>query len=67
MKIIDSYQILKLSDGGEVCLDWLDCEKGKESSHPTVLFMPGLTGNSQSEYIKVNLYYRFKIETKIYF
>jgi len=45
-------EILKLSDGGEVCLDWLDCEKGKESSHPTVLFMPGLTGNSQSEYIK---------------
>jgi len=45
-------EILKLSDGGEVCLDWLDCEKGKDSRHPTVLFMPGLTGNSQSEYIK---------------
>ena len=50
-----SFKILKLSDGGEVCLDWLDCEKGKEASHPTLLFMPGLTGNSQSEYIKVNV------------
>ena len=48
-------EILKLSDGGEVCLDWLDCEKGKEGSHPTVLFLPGLTGDSQSEYIKVFL------------
>ena len=44
---------MELSDGGEVCLDWLDCEKGKDGRHPTVLFLPGLTGDSQSEYIKV--------------
>ena len=49
------HQILRLSDGGEVCLDWLDCEKDKNKNHPTVLFLPGLTGDAQSEYIKVSL------------
>ena len=48
------HQILRLSDGGEVCLDWLDCEKEKNKKHPTVLFLPGLTGDAQSEYIKVS-------------
>ena len=45
---------MRLSDGGEVCLDWLDCEKEKNKKHPTVLFLPGLTGDAQSEYIKVS-------------
>ena len=49
------HQILRLSDGGEVCLDWLDCDKDKNKKHPTVLFLPGLTGDAQSEYIKVFL------------
>jgi len=44
-------EILKLKDGGEVCLDWLDTDS-KDPKHPTILFMPGLTGDSQSEYIK---------------
>ena len=43
---------MKLSDGGEVCLDWLDPENDRGPDHPTILFMPGLTGDSQSEYIK---------------
>lgn len=50
-------EILKLSDGGEVGLDWLDNDKDgssseKEYSGPIILFLPGLTGDSQSEYIK---------------
>ena len=44
-------QILQLDDGGEICLDWLDTDS-PDPEHPTVLFMPGLTGDSQSEYIK---------------
>lgn len=41
---------MKLSDGGEVALDWLvkDC---KEDS-PIIVILPGLTGESQAEYIK---------------
>jgi abhydrolase domain-containing protein 1/3 len=30
----------------------LDCETEKEANHPTVLFLPGLTGDSRSDYIK---------------
>jgi len=44
-------EILGLEDGGEICLDWLDTDS-TDPEHPTVLFMPGLTGDSQSEYIK---------------
>ena len=47
-------EILKLQDEGEVSLDWLDTP---DSAGPVILFLPGLTGDSQSEYIKtfVNL------------
>ena len=68
-------QVLKLSDGGEVCLDWTNPTSVNEKS-PICLFLPGyihiikffklimncnllfifmfvgLTGDSQSEYIK---------------
>ncbi len=55
-------QILEMSDGGEVSLDWLDPDGGESPGCPTVLFLPGLTGDSQSEYIKsfVNVC-RFKL------
>jgi predicted alpha/beta-fold hydrolase len=43
-------EILKLSDGGEVALDWL--EDGCPASAPIVVILPGLTGNSQSQYIR---------------
>ena len=46
-----SLQILKLFDGGEVCLDWIGPEDSSNDS-PICLFLPGLTGHSQSEYIK---------------
>lgn len=38
-------------DGGEVCLDWIS-ENNIEEDAPICLFLPGLTGDSQSEYIK---------------
>lgn len=45
-------QIHKLFDGGEVGLDWIAPEGEVSNSAPICLFLPGLTGDSQSEYIK---------------
>jgi len=44
-------EVVKLRDGGEICIDWLDTSSD-DPNHPTILFLPGLTGDSQSEYIK---------------
>ncbi|XP_064487648.1 protein ABHD1-like [Ornithodoros turicata] len=44
-------QILFLSDGGEAALDWF--VGGTDSHSPTVLFTHGITGDSQSYYLKV--------------
>ncbi|XP_043253650.1 phospholipase ABHD3 [Colletes gigas] len=43
-------EILTLSDGGEVALDW--AEEGSSATSPIVIILPGLTGASQAEYIK---------------
>ncbi|XP_055603129.1 phospholipase ABHD3 [Uranotaenia lowii] len=43
-------EILSLKDGGEVALDWL--ETNCDSDSPLILILPGLTGESQAEYIK---------------
>ncbi|CRK96417.1 CLUMA_CG009833, isoform A [Clunio marinus] len=43
-------EILRLKDGGEVALDWL--EIGCADDAPVVVILPGLTGESQAEYIK---------------
>jgi len=43
-------EILALSDGGEVALDW--AEKDCSITSPIVVILPGLTGGSQAEYIK---------------
>ncbi|XP_034476667.1 phospholipase ABHD3 isoform X1 [Drosophila innubila] len=43
-------EILTLKDGGEVALDWM--EEGCDERAPCVLILPGLTGESQAEYIK---------------
>jgi len=49
-------EILPLKDGGELCLDWLDdSPSDHEENHsekPTVIILPGLTGCSQSDYVK---------------
>lgn len=47
---VDFREVLRLKDGGEVALDWL--EVGCQSDAPIVLILPGLTGESQAEYIK---------------
>lgn len=43
-------EILLLSDGGEIALDW--ALHGCDDNAPIVIILPGLTGGSQSEYIK---------------
>ncbi|CAO1316499.1 unnamed protein product [Diamesa hyperborea] len=43
-------EILQLKDGGEVALDWQ--ESGCEKNAPIIIILPGLTGESQAEYIK---------------
>lgn len=44
-------EILVLSDGGEVALDW--AEKDCSITSPIVVVLPGLTGGSQAEYVKI--------------
>uniref|UniRef100_A0A1L8DPU7 Putative phospholipase abhd3 n=1 Tax=Nyssomyia neivai TaxID=330878 RepID=A0A1L8DPU7_9DIPT len=43
-------EMLTLKDGGEVALDWL--EDSCDADAPLILILPGLTGESQAEYIK---------------
>lgn len=43
-------ELLTLKDGGEIALDWSEHNCHEES--PVILILPGLTGASQSEYIK---------------
>lgn len=43
-------EILILSDGGEVALDW--AEDNCCSTSPIIIILPGLTGASQADYIK---------------
>ncbi|XP_058804047.1 phospholipase ABHD3 [Phymastichus coffea] len=47
-------EVLTLSDGGEVALDW--AENNCSSTSPIVIILPGLTGASQAEYIKCLVY-----------
>lgn len=51
-KIEYKREVHKLFDGGEVGLDWIYPDDGVAEDAPIVLFLPGLTGDSQSEYIK---------------
>lgn len=43
-------EILTLHDGGQVALDWMETNCAADA--PIVLILPGLTGESQAEYIK---------------
>jgi len=50
-----SRELLTLSDGGEVALDYLpvDPASAKQTERPVlVLFLPGLTSSSQSSYVR---------------
>ncbi|KAE8605732.1 hypothetical protein XENTR_v10015304 [Xenopus tropicalis] len=48
-------EILKTADGGQISLDWVDNNESSRfpdaASRPTVIFLPGLTGNSRQSYI----------------
>ncbi|XP_058804046.1 phospholipase ABHD3-like [Phymastichus coffea] len=47
-------EMLTLSDGGEVALDW--AEENSSPASPIVIILPGLTGASQAEYIRCLVY-----------
>lgn len=48
-------EVISTADGGQISLDWTDNEGSAQfpesSSRPTVLLLPGLTGNSHQSYI----------------
>jgi len=50
--ILYKREVFTFSDGGEVGLDWISKTDG-DAQQPIVLILPGITGSSQSEYIKV--------------
>lgn len=45
-----SREVFTFSDGGQAVLDWINDSQEKEQ--PIVLTLPGITGSSQSEYVK---------------
>lgn len=48
-------ELIRTVDGGQISLDWVDNEGSgtypESSTRPTVLVLPGLTGNSQQSYV----------------
>lgn len=45
-------EVFSFQDGGEAVLDWKYETKDDNPDQPIVLILPGLTGSSQSEYVK---------------
>jgi len=48
-------EAISLSDGGEVSLDWMESTapfEGEEEFRPTIILLPGLTGDSNSNYLR---------------
>ncbi|XP_063617082.1 protein ABHD1 [Cydia splendana] len=43
-------EVLRLADGGQVALDWLENSAGPGA--PVLLVLPGLTGGSQADYVR---------------
>lgn len=43
-------EILRLSDGGQVALDWAEVPGG--DARPVMLVLPGLTGGAQADYVR---------------
>ncbi|CAL9692405.1 unnamed protein product [Knipowitschia caucasica] len=48
-------ELIRTDDGGQISLDWVDNHTStaypESSTRPTVLFLPGLTGNSREPYV----------------
>ncbi|XP_047430276.1 phospholipase ABHD3-like isoform X2 [Mugil cephalus] len=48
-------ELIRTVDGGQISLDWVDNRASvtypESSTRPTVLILPGLTGNSQQSYV----------------
>ncbi|XP_023125534.1 phospholipase ABHD3-like isoform X1 [Amphiprion ocellaris] len=48
-------ELIRTVDGGQISLDWVDNQAShsypESSTRPTVLILPGLTGNSQQPYV----------------
>uniref|UniRef100_A0A3Q3F678 Abhydrolase domain containing 1 n=1 Tax=Labrus bergylta TaxID=56723 RepID=A0A3Q3F678_9LABR len=48
-------ELIRTIDGGQISLDWVDNKANatypESSTRPTVLILPGLTGNSQQSYV----------------
>ncbi|KAJ0026871.1 hypothetical protein NQD34_017871 [Periophthalmus magnuspinnatus] len=48
-------ELIRTVDGGQISLDWVDNHSStaypESSTRPTVLFLPGLTGNSRQPYV----------------
>ncbi|XP_036941590.1 phospholipase ABHD3-like isoform X1 [Acanthopagrus latus] len=48
-------ELIRTVDGGQISLDWVDNQASvpypESSTRPTVLILPGLTGNSQQSYV----------------
>lgn len=48
-------ELIRTADGGQISLDWVDNQASacypESSTRPTVLILPGLTGNSQQSYV----------------
>ncbi|KAJ0182855.1 hypothetical protein K1T71_002224 [Dendrolimus kikuchii] len=45
-------EIVVLSDGGQVALDWVETGVGCEASAPVLLVLPGLTGSAGADYVR---------------
>jgi len=51
-KLNYNRQLFTLRDGGQIGLDWISKQE-RGADQPIVLLLPGITGSSQSEYMKV--------------
>nr|XP_046229747.1 phospholipase ABHD3-like isoform X1 [Scatophagus argus] len=53
--VVYRNELIRTVDGGQISLDWMDNEASatypESSTRPTVLILPGLTGNSQQSYV----------------
>lgn len=50
-RLVFRREVLRLSDGGQVALDWLG-EAGRAPGRPVLLLLPGLTGGPHADYVR---------------